>query len=40
MRWSRERTRAGVEGGAGADLNGEFLRCFGCQMKLLREAAG
>ncbi|MUT94348.1 helix-turn-helix domain-containing protein, partial [Streptomyces sp. Z38] len=31
---------AGVEGGAGADSNGEFLRCFGCQMKLLREAAG
>lgn len=32
--------RAWVEGGAGADSNGEFLRCFGCQMKLLREAAG
>ena len=31
---------AGVEGGAGADSNGEFLRCFGRQMKLLREAAG
>ncbi|MFD7700542.1 Scr1 family TA system antitoxin-like transcriptional regulator [Streptomyces caelestis] len=30
----------GVEGGAGADSNGEFLRCFGRQMKLLREAAG
>ncbi|WP_412080344.1 helix-turn-helix domain-containing protein [Streptomyces sp. SCL15-6] len=31
---------AGVEGGAGADSNGEFLRCFGRQMKLLREVAG
>ncbi|CAL9307231.1 hypothetical protein GCM10010478_41550 [Streptomyces erythrogriseus] len=31
---------AGVEGGAGADSNGEFLRCFGRQMMLLREAAG
>ncbi|CAL9554336.1 hypothetical protein SUDANB15_04476 [Streptomyces sp. enrichment culture] len=31
---------AGVEGGTGADSNGEFLRCFGRQMKLLREAAG
>ncbi len=31
---------AGVEGGAGADSNGEFLRCFGRRMKLLREAAG
>lgn len=32
---------AGVESaGAGADSNGEFLRCFGRQMKLLREVAG
>ncbi|MFE1247636.1 Scr1 family TA system antitoxin-like transcriptional regulator [Streptomyces sp. NPDC058735] len=31
---------AGTEGGAGADSNGQFLRCFGRQMKLLREAAG
>lgn len=31
---------AGVDGGPGADSNGEFLRCFGRQMKLLREAAG
>jgi transcriptional regulator with XRE-family HTH domain len=32
---------AGVESaGVGADSNGEFLRCFGRQMKLLREAAG
>ncbi|GGV80232.1 hypothetical protein FHS32_000893 [Streptomyces albaduncus] len=30
---------AGVEG-TGADSNGEFLRCFGRQMKLLREATG
>lgn len=27
-------------GGEGADSNGEFLRCFGRQMKLLREVAG
>lgn len=26
--------------GMGADANGEFLRCFGRQMKLLREVAG
>ncbi|CAM5381097.1 helix-turn-helix transcriptional regulator [Streptomyces hirsutus] len=26
--------------GESADSNGEFLRCFGRQMKLLREAAG
>ncbi|GHG36032.1 transcriptional regulator [Streptomyces albogriseolus] len=32
---------AGVEGAdVGADSSGEFLRCFGRQMKLLREAAG
>ncbi len=32
---------AGAESaGAGADSNGEFLRCFGRQMKLLREVAG
>ncbi|MEV0300030.1 helix-turn-helix domain-containing protein [Streptomyces prasinus] len=30
---------AGV-GGEGTDSNGEFLRCFGRQMKLLREVAG
>ncbi|MCP3766525.1 helix-turn-helix domain-containing protein [Streptomyces sp. MAR25Y5] len=30
---------AGVSG-EGADSNGEFLRCFGRQMKLLREVAG
>ncbi|MFC5954365.1 helix-turn-helix domain-containing protein [Streptomyces pratens] len=30
----------GVEGGAGGGSSGEFLRCFGRQMKLLREAAG
>ncbi|MFC9951021.1 helix-turn-helix domain-containing protein [Streptomyces prasinus] len=27
-------------GGEGTDSNGEFLRCFGRQMKLLREVAG
>ncbi|MEU1691270.1 helix-turn-helix domain-containing protein [Streptomyces hirsutus] len=27
-------------GAEGADSNGEFLRCFGRQMKLLREVAG
>ncbi len=32
---------AGVEGAdVGADSSGEFLRCYGRQMKLLREAAG
>ncbi|WP_406468710.1 multiprotein-bridging factor 1 family protein [Streptomyces hirsutus] len=30
---------AGAEG-TGTDSNGEFLRCFGRQMKLLREVAG
>ncbi len=34
--------KSGADSGAGveADSSGEFLRCFGRQVKLLREAAG